>query len=226
MTYILQAQNVNFNYRDGDRVKSILSDCSINFKAGLFYAIIGESGCGKTTFLSLLGGLEKPNKGKILFAGKDIATFDKGEYLRKHVSFIFQEYNLLSYLTALENVLLAMRIHQLKINNEKQKAMAALQLVGIDESKMKRRVATLSGGERQRVAIARAIVCNSEIILADEPTGNLDEATTGNIVDLFVRLAHEFKRSVIVVTHSQQVALKADIVVELDGRNKKFRLAS
>ena len=126
----------------------------------------------------------------------------------------------------MENVLLAMRIHQLKINNEKQKAMAALQLVGIDESKMKRRVATLSGGERQRVAIARAIVCNSEIILADEPTGNLDEATTGNIVDLFVRLAHEFKRSVIVVTHSQQVALKADIVVELDGRNKKFRLVS
>ena len=218
--YILSAQNVSFAY---DKRK-LFEGCSINFQKGHFYALVGESGSGKTTFLALLGGLEKAQKGAILYNGQDIAKMNEGKYLRECVTFIFQEYNLIPYMSALDNVLLAMSIHGLKA--DKLKAINSLMEVGLDNRTYAQKVKTLSGGERQRVAIARALACDSEVILADEPTGNLDENTSETIIKLFQKLAHVHQKCVIVVTHSQNVSANADIAVFLDQSLKRFVLAS
>lgn len=218
--YILSAQDVSFSYRDGDREREILRHCSLNLKEGYFYALVGESGSGKTTFLSLLGGLEIAKKGRVLFKGQSIKDMKLSDYLKKHISFIFQEYNLIPYLSALDNVLLAMGIKNDKVlRNE---AIQSLYDVGFDDEKIKRRVNRLSGGERQRVAIARAIACDSEIILADEPTGNLDAQSTQNIIELFKGLAHKYHKCVVVVTHSGDVAKSADFAVRLNMEKKHF----
>ena len=214
--YILSAQNITFGY--GDR--TLFEHCSVNFKSGVFYALLGESGSGKTTFLSLLGGLEKVKKGVILYDGKNIAKMNEGSYLREAVSFIFQDYNLISYMNAIDNVLLAMSIHGVKAN--KEKAIDSLKEVGLKKETFKQKVKTLSGGERQRVAIARAIACDSKIILADEPTGNLDEETAANITKLFKDLAHKCNKCVIVATHSDKVSQNADIAIILDQSLKRF----
>ena len=222
--YILQAQGVSFTYQSKYEKKLILDNCSLNLQAGHFYALVGESGSGKTTFLSLLGGLERPTKGKILFKGRSIAKMKMTDYLKKEVSFVFQEYNLIMYMTALENVLLAMSVHEGRARVDKAKAIDSLKAVGLSEDKIKRKVNTLSGGERQRVAIARAIACDTPIILADEPTGNLDEVTTKGIIALFKELAHCYQKCVVVVTHSKEVASNADEAVILDPAIKRFKI--
>ena len=189
---------------------------NLEFENGKIYAIVGKSGAGKTTLLSLLSGLAKPTSGKILYDGKDISQIDKYEYRSKYVGVIFQSFNLLPNMTALENVMLSMDIAGIK-QKRSQKEKTARELlakVDIDPEEFDRRVLKLSGGQQQRVAIARALSYEPQIILADEPTGNLDGETQAEIMKIFRRLADEGK-CVIIVTHSPDVASSADVKFEL-----------
>ncbi len=208
---ILQAKNVSYFYQDGDQKRIILKDTSINFEQGQFYTILGESGSGKTTFLSLISALDEPKEGQILYRDQNIRTIGYEEYRRDDISIIFQNYNLVPYLTALENVLVAMNITDNTLPKE-QKAVAynLLDYIGITKTKADRLVTQLSGGEQQRVAIARALSTNVDIILADEPTGNLDEEMEQEIVDIFRDLAFTHNKCVIVVTHSKEIAKQSD----------------
>lgn len=208
---ILQTTNVNYFYQDGDKRRMILQDTSIKFKQGQFYTILGQSGSGKTTFLSLIGALDEPKTGEILYRGQNIKTIGLEKYRRDDISIIFQSYNLVPYLTALENVLVAMSITDNNIpKDNREVAYNLLDYIGINKAKADRLVGQLSGGEQQRVAIARALSTNVDIILADEPTGNLDEGMEQEIVDIFKDLAKTHNKCVIVVTHSNEIAKQSD----------------
>lgn len=207
---MLKLENISFGY--GKKV--VLNQISYDFEQGQIYAIVGKSGVGKTTLLSLLSGLNSPKSGKIIYHDKDIVAYNKYDYRSRIVGVIFQSFNLLSNLSALENVVLSMEIAGVKEKNKKQRAKELLAQVGLTEEEMNRRILKLSGGQQQRVAIARALSYNPEIILADEPTGNLDEETQNDIVSIFRELAEQGK-CVIIVTHSKEVAEHADVVYEL-----------
>lgn len=217
---ILRVENLHYAYKDGDRERTILEDINYEFEAGRFYAILGESGSGKTTFISLIAALDDANSGTILYKEENIKTMGYSLYRRKDVGIIFQDYNLIPYMTGIQNILTAMAISGEK--EDKKRALFLLNDVGINEEVASRRVTTMSGGEKQRVAIARALVGNKEIIIADEPTGNLDAKTSQTIIDIFVKLAHEYQKCVIVVTHSQDVAAKSDIQLYLDSSTHQF----
>ncbi|MCI2161846.1 MAG: ABC transporter ATP-binding protein [Oscillospiraceae bacterium] len=209
---ILELKNLSYSY---DGIHPILKDITYTFEQGKVYAIMGKSGAGKTTLLSLLSGLAKPTSGTILFQDKDITTIDRYHYRSKYVGVVFQGFNLLPQLTAVENVELSMDISGMKIKDRCEVAMNLLDKVELDEVKANRRVLKLSGGEQQRVAIARALSYNPDILLADEPTGNLDGETQDAVMNIFLRLAQEENKCVIIVTHSPEVARQADIVYEL-----------
>ena len=219
---ILETKKIKFAYKDGDGERVILNDVNTSFELGKFYTILGESGSGKTTFLSLIGALETPQTGLIEYEGKDIQKIGLDTYRRKCVAIIFQNYNLIPYMNALENVMLAMSIARETNKVDKKEALSYLESVGIDEKKSKRLVTKLSGGEQQRVAIARALATSVDIILADEPTGNLDQNTSNQIVELFKDLAHKQNKCVIVVTHSTNVANVSDVIMKLDSSIQKF----
>lgn len=198
----------------------ILRDVSVSFEKGRFYTIVGESGSGKTTFLSMIAGLDVAKEGQVLFESTDIQTIGLENYRRNKISIVFQNNNLVPYLTAAENVLVAMDITD-NVLPADQKAVAynLLDYIGITREKADRLVSELSGGEQQRIAIARALATNSDVILADEPTGNLDEERESEIIEIFKRLAHENDKAVIVVTHSQEVAEKSDVTYRLKKGN-------
>jgi putative ABC transport system ATP-binding protein len=188
----------------------------VSFEKGTFYAILGQSGSGKTTFLSLISALDSPKSGEILLNGKDIKALGYDKYRRDEISIIFQSYNLIPYLTAVENVLVPMSITDNKLpDNHREVAYNLLDYIGITRDKADRLVNQLSGGEQQRVAIARALATNVDIILADEPTGNLDEEMEQEIVDIFKELAHAHNKCVIMVTHSNEIAQQADEMLYL-----------
>jgi putative ABC transport system ATP-binding protein len=208
---ILQTNNLSYYYQDGHHRRVILKDTSLSFEQGKFYTILGHSGSGKTTFLSLISALDTPKEGQVLLDGTDIKTIGYEKYRRDKVSIIFQNYNLVPYLTALENVLVAMAITDNELPNDQKKvAYNLLDYIGINEQKANRFVNQLSGGEQQRIAIARALATNVDIILADEPTGNLDEKMEQEIVDIFKDLAANHQKCVIVVTHSNEIAQQSD----------------
>lgn len=208
---ILQAKDLNYYYQDGEQRRYILKDTSVAFEKGKFHTILGQSGSGKTTLLSLLSALDSPHGGSVLFDDKDIKQVGYESYRRNNVGIIFQSYNLIPTFTALENVLVPMSITENDIpDDEKTVAYNLLDYIGIGKSKADRMVNKLSGGEQQRVAIARALATNVELILADEPTGNLDEDMEQEIIDIFKRLAHEHDKCVIVVTHSNEIAEQSD----------------
>lgn len=208
---ILETNNITYYYQDGDARRYILQDTSVSFEKGVFYTILGQSGSGKTTFLSLISALDAPIEGEVLYEGRNIKDIGYENYRRNKVGIIFQSYNLIPYLTALENVLVAMSITENKLpDNPKEVAYNLLDYIGLSQSKADRPVTKLSGGEQQRVAIARALATNVDIILADEPTGNVDEAMELEIVNIFKKLAHEHNKCVIVVTHSKEVADRSD----------------
>ncbi|MBQ3183692.1 MAG: ABC transporter ATP-binding protein [Clostridia bacterium] len=215
---ILSLQNINFSYGSA----KVLKDISYDFEKGKTYCIVGKSGAGKTTLLSLLSGLASPKSGRILYDGKDIARIDKYKFRSKYIGVIFQSFNLITKFTALENVVLSMDIAGVK-GDKKKKALELLESVGLDEEESNRRVLHLSGGQQQRVAIARALSCDPEIILADEPTGNLDTETQREIMDIFCDLARNGK-CVILVSHSPDVASICDERYELKktANTKKF----
>lgn len=215
---VLELDNLSYGY-DSAKVK-VLDQISYQFDEGKIYAIVGKSGAGKTTLLSLLSGLASPTEGKIIFNDKDISSLDKYKYRSQYVGVVFQSFNLLQNLTAVENVVLSMDIAGLKLKNKKEIAMDLLNKVGLSLEESRRRVLKLSGGQQQRVAIARALSYNPEVILADEPTGNLDGETQEEIMSIFRALAHEGK-CIILVTHSPIVAKSADEVYELIGQSKR-----
>jgi putative ABC transport system ATP-binding protein len=217
---ILKLNEVSYSY-DKSRTL-VLKDLNYEFELGKMYAIVGKSGAGKTTLLSLLSGLTVPVSGTIEFDGNDIAKMDRYCYRSRDVGVIFQSFNLLPHMTALENIILSMDISGKKIDDKKRKAMELLEKVDIDEITANRRILKLSGGEQQRVAIARALSYDPQIILADEPTGNLDTETQDEVIDILRYLAEEENRCIIVVTHSPEVAKRADEVYRLERvRNPK-----
>ena len=201
---ILQAINLSYAYKT-KKDRQVLKQVSADFEEGRFYAVVGSSGSGKTTFLSLLAGLDTPGKGIVKYKGEDIRKKGLNYHRRYNVSLVFQNYNLIDYLTTEENVKLG----------GKKNAEASLREVSIPREDWKRNVLQLSGGQQQRVAIARALASESKVLLADEPTGNLDEDTASEIIELIKKTAHELGKCVIVVTHSKQLAEEADVVLEI-----------
>ncbi len=218
---LINVNNVDYYYQDGDTRRFILKDITCEFESGKFYVILGESGSGKTTFLSLLSALDEPKNGDIYYEGKKIKELGYENYRRNKVGIVFQAYNLVPYMTAIENVKVAMGITDNELPKDVDNvAYNLLDYIGISKDRADRLVNKLSGGEQQRVAIARSLATNVEVVLADEPTGNLDEDMEIEIVEVFKKLAHEHNKCVIVVTHSQQIAKKADVVLKL--RKGKF----
>lgn len=217
---VLSIENVSYRYSDAKKDEYVLKDINYEFNRGKIYAIKGKSGSGKTTLLSLISGLEKKYLGKIHYKNKDLKKMDLDTYRNTNIGIVFQSYNLLPHLTAMENIILSMDISKVKVKNKKEKAIELMESVGLDKTLAKRRVLRLSGGEQQRVAIARSLSYNPEIILADEPTGNLDKDTENEILDIFIKLAHEYNKCVIIVTHSPNVCDKVDQVFELKKESK------
>ena len=207
---LLSLQNISFAY---DKTP-VLKDISYDFEKGKMYCIIGKSGAGKTTLLSLLSGLAAPTAGDIIYDGKSISKIDKYTFRSKYIGVVFQSFNLITKYTALENVILSMDVSGAKTKDKKQKALELLDSVGLDEDEANRRVLKLSGGQQQRVAIARALSYDPDIILADEPTGNLDRDTQKEIMEIFRELANQGK-CVILVSHSHDVAEMCDERYEL-----------
>ncbi|MCD8500353.1 MAG: ABC transporter ATP-binding protein [Bacillaceae bacterium] len=213
---ILEAKDLNYYYQDGESRRYILKDTSVTFEKGKFYTILGQSGSGKTTLLALLSALDTPQSGSVLFNGQDIKQIGYEKYRRNNIGIIFQSYNLIPSLTAVENVLVPMSITENELpHDRKAVAYNLLDYIGIVKTKADRFVNKLSGGEQQRVAIARALATNVELILADEPTGNLDEEMEQEIIDIFKKLAHEHNKCVIVVTHSNEIAQQSDQIFSL-----------
>ncbi len=207
---ILNLCDLSFSY---DK-KPVLEHVNFNFEPGKIYSIVGKSGAGKTTLLSLLSGLASPTAGTIYYKAQDIKKINKYDFRRHCVGVVFQNFNLLTNLTALENIVLSMDIAGVRRKDKKEHAMDLLRKVGLSEDEGKRRVLKLSGGQQQRVAIARALSYDPDVILADEPTGNLDGETENDIMHILRELADEGK-CVIIVTHSPTVANRSDIIYEL-----------
>jgi lipoprotein-releasing system ATP-binding protein len=218
---LLSAQRVTKSYDMGHRSLTVLRDLNISIARGEFLALRGASGAGKSTLLHLLGGLDSPDAGEIWFDGNNLATLSPNDLTRLRnvkVGFVFQAYHLLPELDALENVCLPARIGRIAPDEAEKRGSELLARVGLKE-RMDHRPAELSGGERQRVAIARALINQPDVILADEPTGNLDSHTGGEIMDLLCSLVAERKTTLVIATHDPTVANRAPKVVQLvDGQ--------
>lgn len=213
---IIKVKNLKHKYIDGQKEKIVLMDVNADFELGKFYAILGRSGSGKTTLLSLISGLDSVQEGKITYDDKTIESIGYTNYRRDYVNVIFQSYNLINYMSARQNVVTAMDIKKIKVDDKKEYAGKVLKQLGLTEDMLDRNVLKLSGGEQQRVAIARSLAHDSKVILADEPTGNIDDKTEKDIIKIFKDIAKQGK-CVIVVTHSMNVAKNADVIYEIKG---------
>lgn len=212
---VLSFENVCYHYKDGSSQVNILKNASYQFEKGKTYAIVGASGSGKTTSLVLAGGLDSPNAGHILYKGIDIEKIGLTKYRKNNVSIVFQSYNLITYMNAVQNVINAMEISGIIVPNKKEYALNILKELGLSEDESQRDIRKLSGGQQQRIAIARAMAKDVDLILCDEPTGNLDEETSRGIIQTFMNLAHQKNKCVIVVTHSKDFAACLDIQLKI-----------
>ncbi|GGW99359.1 ABC transporter ATP-binding protein [Streptomyces malachitofuscus] len=212
---VLQITGLSHSYTGQARRTTVLRQIDYSFRRGVFYTVLGPSGSGKTTLLSLAAGLDAPTQGTIRFDGEDLRAIGLGRYRNRHVATVFQQYNLLTYMSAAQNVTTAMEITRVKVRDKKARALELLERVGLDRHQATRNVMQLSGGQQQRVAIARALACSVDILFADEPTGNLDEDTAQDITGIFRELAHDQDKCVVVVTHSQQLATRSDVTLTL-----------
>ena len=219
METILEFEDVSYHYLDGSSNVTILYKANYSFQKGKIYAIVGASGSGKTTTIILAGGLDKPKSGKVFFKGTDTAKIGLNKYRRNNISIVFQSYNLIHYMNAYENVVNAIEIAGVKIPNKKEYCLKILNDLGLSKEQCLRDIRKLSGGQQQRVAIARAIAKDVDLILADEPTGNLDEKNSREILKAFIELAHNNNKCVIIVTHSPSLAKKCDVQLKInDGQ--------
>ena len=212
---LLSIKNASYQYNDAEEGEYALKNVSFDFEKGKIYAIRGRSGTGKTTLLSLISGLERCTEGDIIFDGKNLKDVNLDYYRSHDIGIVFQSYNLLPFMMASENIILSMDASGLKVLNKRTTALELMKSVGLKESYANRKVLRLSGGEQQRVAIARSLSYDPKMIVADEPTGNLDKQTEEEILDIFKNLAHKEGKCVIIVTHSANVCDQADIVYNL-----------
>ncbi|MFS0783808.1 ABC transporter ATP-binding protein [Bacillus sp. 1P06AnD] len=217
---LLKMDRVVYKYEGAS--KDTLKNISIDFNSGTLYGIMGKSGAGKSTMLSLISGLDLCTSGSISYKGMNMEKLDRDAYRAKSIGVIFQGYNLLTNATALENIVLSMNISGSKVKDKEQYAYGLLEKVGIDREKANRKVLKLSGGEQQRVGIARALSHDPDVIIADEPTGNLDKETEDTIMNILASLAHEKNKCVIVVTHSKSVTNYVDELWGLNAGNLVF----
>lgn len=215
MNEILYFRGIDYFYENHGKRIDILKQASYSFEKGKLYTILGPSGSGKTSTLALAAALDIPKGGQIFYQDRPLNEIGLVKYRNSKIGIVFQAYNLLPYMNSLQNVLTAMEITENKVENKKERAYALLEKVGIDRDMARRNVNKLSGGEQQRVAIARAISTNAELILADEPTGNLDVDTSKDIINIFASLAHDDGKCVIAVTHSIEFSEHADVVIRL-----------
>ena len=205
---ILELNHVGFRYRPD---RPVLEDVNCRFETGVFYALVGKSGAGKSTLLSLMAGLDLPTEGEILFEGRSTAGMDLSEYRRRHASVIYQDFALLPLLTVQENIQYPMALCGVPPQEAAQQARELARRVSLPEELLDRYPSRISGGEQQRVAIARSLTLDRRLLLADEPTGNLDSENSDIVIDLLRRLAHDEDRCVIVVTHDLSVMDQADV---------------
>ena len=213
----LSVQNLSFSYQTKYQVVHAVKEVSCNLESGKFYALVGKSGSGKTTLLSLIAGLEKPHAGEILVEGRALEEMNIDLYRRQVASVIYQNYNLFPLMTVRENVMYPLLLLKYSKKEAQARAEIVLQKLGLGETYWKRLPAMLSGGEQQRVAIARALAVKAKLILADEPTGNLDSENSQQIIDLLHTLALEEECCVLVVTHDNEIAKSADVVFRMDS---------
>lgn len=217
----IKAESVSYSYQNKYQTVEAVKDVTCTFETGKMYVITGESGSGKSTFLSLLAGLDIPKNGTITVDGEDLSRIDRDAYRREKVAVIYQAFHLFPLLTALENVMYPLEIQGVARKEARERAKEYLREVGIDEKKFGKYPRMMSGGEQQRTAVARAMASGGRIILADEPTGNLDTENEEKIVELLLSLAHDRDFTVIMVTHNRQIADRADVrLVMKDGRMK------
>lgn len=215
---ILKLKNVNYRYKDAKKDEYVLKNINYEFETGKLYVIKGRSGSGKTTFLSLISGLETNYEGSILYNGKELKKINLDKYRNTDIGIVFQSYNLLPSLTAIENIILSMDINGLK-TDKKKKALELMKSVGLDESYANRRILKLSGGEQQRVSIGRALITRPSLILADEPTGNLDSKASEEIVSLLKKTNKKYNQTIIMITHNLEIAKMTDRIITIeDGR--------
>ncbi|MCL1798942.1 MAG: ABC transporter ATP-binding protein [Eggerthellaceae bacterium] len=222
-TTVLALDKVSYKY---DGAKSyVLKQVDASFEAGKIYTIIGKSGSGKSTLLSLIAGLDTCKDGDIRYGEKSLNDIDRDDYRAKSIGVVFQSYNLLTNTTAVKNIVLSMNISKSTLADKKEHASALLEKVGIDQETAERQVLKLSGGEQQRVAIARALSHDPNIVIADEPTGNLDSETEEEILGILASLAHKEGKCVIIVTHSKRIATIADVIYGMNsGRLSQMRI--
>ena len=206
----LKLENVSYQYKHGDR--KVVSEVTCLFEGGKLNSVLGSSGSGKTTLLSLMAGLDQPTQGQIYIDGESLADLDLDQYRRERVSMIFQAFHLFPLLTALENVCFPMQLNGVSREEIPEKAKSFLSSVGITDEKIKRYPANLSGGEQQRVAVARTLATGAHVLLADEPTGNLDKGNGDKLIEILGQLAHEKGYCVIIVTHDPSIAERSDKV--------------
>ena len=211
---ILALQHVSYQYEGTQKV--IFKDLNMNFETSRIYTIVGKSGAGKTTLLSLISGLDIATSGSIEYQGENLTKINRNQYRAKSAGIVFQNLNLLTNTTAIDNIVLSMHISGVKRTDKKTHAMKLLERVGISPEKAQRKILQLSGGEQQRIGIARALAHNPDLIIADEPTGNLDKKTEARVLKIFESLAHDEGKCVIIVTHSKRVTNVADEVWGID----------
>lgn len=221
---ILRAEHVSYSYQSKYQKVEAVKDVSCVFEKGKFYAIVGESGSGKSTFLSLLAGLDQPCEGTIYVEGEPLCDMDRDAYRLNRAAVVYQAFHLFPLLTAQENVMLPLECKRMRKKEAARQARQLLERVGLESRICRQFPKMMSGGEQQRVAIARAVAAGGEIILADEPTGNLDSGNEENVVALLKELAHEDGYTVIVITHNQRVADETDHVFRMkDGSMEQIR---
>lgn len=220
MSALLEVRELGYSYPDGDGRRVIYENANVDFEAGKFYALTGDSGSGKTTFLYVIAGLDRDYRGSVLLEGRNINEFGLTAYRRNHVAMVYQNFNLIPYLSPLENIEIALDITDNPVDKSRAAILGLLADVGIDVKKAKLRASLLSGGEQQRVAVARALATGSEIIIADEPTGNLDIHASEQVIAIFRRLAHESGKCIIMVTHNPKLAEQADLWYRIDPEHR------
>jgi putative ABC transport system ATP-binding protein len=218
MDPLIDLRKVSRSYERGGERLDVLSELDLQMESGAFYALMGPSGSGKTTLLNLLGGLDQPDSGEVLVGDDDLAAMTNAELAQwraDHVGFVFQGFNLLSVLSARENVELPLQLSPLSKKQRRQQAERALDLVGLKD-RMNHKPRELSGGQEQRVAIARAIAMDPTLVLADEPTGDLDRASADQVLELLQRLNREMGKTILMVTHDPAAASRAQHIIHLD----------